>query len=62
MSHVPAGWRHDPYGRFQYRYWDGESWTEHVATGGKAKVDPLGASAVIPFSIPRTAVEPGDDP
>ncbi len=60
MSQVPAGWHHDPYGRFQYRYWDGESWTEHVSTGGQQQVDPLGASTVIPFAIPDSAIAGAD--
>jgi hypothetical protein len=28
-------------GRHQYRYWDGWSWTEHVADGGRQGVDPV---------------------
>jgi hypothetical protein len=56
MSQTPASWQNDPYGRFQQRYWDGTKWTEHVATGGQQQVDPLGASAVVPFAIPSTAV------
>lgn len=50
-----AGWRTDPYGRYQQRYWDGERWTEHVSAGGTALVDPLGASMVIPIVLPETA-------
>lgn len=61
MSQVPAGWHHDPYGRFQQRYWDGERWTEHVSTGGRQQVDPMGASTVIPFATPETAsADPAD--
>ena len=38
----PSGeWRPDPGGGHQYRYWEGERWTEHVADGGVAGVDPL---------------------
>jgi Protein of unknown function (DUF2510) len=32
-------WRRDPSGRHQYRFWDGSSWTEHVADAGKPAVD-----------------------
>ena len=53
-----AGWHHDPYGRFQQRYWDGAKWTEHVATGGVQQVDPMGSSTVIPFATPATAQQP----
>jgi hypothetical protein len=38
---APAGWQPDPSGRFEQRYWDGASWTEHVSTGGVASSDPL---------------------
>ena len=27
---VPAGWKADPTGRHQFRYWDGAAWTEAV--------------------------------
>ncbi len=55
MTEHPAGWYNDPYGRFQQRHWDGNRWTERVATGGVAQVDPLGDSTVVPFAIPSTA-------
>ena len=32
-GHCPAGWRDDPLGVYESRYWDGSQWTEHVATG-----------------------------
>ncbi|MEO7398282.1 MAG: DUF2510 domain-containing protein [Ilumatobacteraceae bacterium] len=57
-----AGWSNDPYGRFQQRYWDGEAWTEHVATNGAASIDPLGDSTVIPFAIPASAFTAPDQP
>ena len=38
---VPAAWYADPMGRHQYRYWDGASWTHHVANDGQASIDPL---------------------
>ncbi len=31
---VPAGWKADPTGRHQFRYWDGSLWTENVADAG----------------------------
>lgn len=54
MSQEP-GWFNDPYGRFQQRYWNGASWTEHVATNGIAAVDPLGSTTVVPFATPASA-------
>jgi hypothetical protein len=34
-------WCPDPTGRYEYRYWDGLSWTPHVSTGGSTFVDSL---------------------
>ncbi|MFM8531692.1 MAG: DUF2510 domain-containing protein [Ilumatobacteraceae bacterium] len=39
-SATPAGWYHDPSGRYELRYWDGSQWTEHVARGGNQYTDP----------------------
>jgi hypothetical protein len=55
MTDYAAGWYNDPYGRFQQRYWNGAAWTEHVTTNGVQQVDPMGASAVIPFATPASA-------
>lgn len=38
---VPADWHPDPSGRHQHRYWDGASWTDHVADNGRQSTDPL---------------------
>ncbi|MGH9036845.1 MAG: RDD family protein [Acidimicrobiia bacterium] len=35
-----AGWYRDPSGRFELRYWDGTTWSEHVASSGVMYVDP----------------------
>ena len=37
---VPADWYKDPAGRFEFRYWDGTKWTEHVSRGGVKFSDP----------------------
>lgn len=37
---VPAGWYADPAGRYELRYWDGSSWTEHVSRAGQQYTDP----------------------
>jgi hypothetical protein len=36
---VPAGWYADPAGRFELRYWDGGTWTEHVSRAGQQYTD-----------------------
>ncbi len=40
-------WYADPMGRHQYRYWDGASWTDHVADAGEQSVDALSARRTI---------------
>jgi hypothetical protein len=38
---VPSGWKADPTGRHQFRYWDGFIWTENVADSGVQSTDPI---------------------
>jgi hypothetical protein len=40
---VPAGWKADPTGRHQFRYWDGFQWTENVADSGAQSRDAVSA-------------------
>ena len=35
----PAAWHPDPHGRHELRYWDGSTWTEHVADAGLVGID-----------------------
>jgi hypothetical protein len=53
-----AGWHTDPFSRFEYRYWDGERWTEHVATAGQQAVDPPVPVPPPPASPPPVASGP----
>ena len=46
-GHAP-NWYPDPWGRHEHRYFDGTSWTEHVASHGRQSVDPPGGDAHIP--------------
>lgn len=32
-------WANDPYGRFEFRFWDGTTWTNQVSTGGRSHLD-----------------------
>jgi uncharacterized protein DUF2510 len=34
------GWAADPFGRHQWRYWDGTRWTDQVADGSTQSTDP----------------------
>ena len=36
---VPAGWKADPTGRHQFRYWAGSQWTDNVADDGEQSMD-----------------------
>ena len=36
-----SAWEPDPTGRHQYRWWDGEGWTDQVADDGVQTVDPV---------------------
>lgn len=38
---ISSSWQPDPTGRHELRFWDGSTWTDHVATGGRQSVDPL---------------------
>jgi uncharacterized protein YxjI len=44
----PPGWYPDPFGRHETRWWDGASWTEHVASHGRQAVDPPTGGGHIP--------------
>ncbi len=37
---APAGWYADPSSRYELRYWDGSTWTEHVSRAGQQYTDP----------------------
>ena len=59
----PANWYADPTGRHAARYWDGFTWTPHVADHGTAGVDPLvrttPVTAGAPAGAPDEALGPG---
>jgi hypothetical protein len=43
-----ANWYPDPLGRGEYRYWDGERWTQWIATGGTTRPDTFELPAQMP--------------
>lgn len=43
-----AGWKQDPSGAHQLRYWDGVQWTDNVSEEGKTSVDRYNPQAVPP--------------
>ena len=56
QSSQHAGWRSDPTRRHQYRYFDGVTWSDHVADYGQQSQDPLVAPP--PQVNPATATPP----
>jgi Protein of unknown function (DUF2510) len=57
MNSPAPGWLPDPTTRHQYRYWDGNRWTDDVADAGVASTDALGEPG--PASDPNpTAADP----
>jgi hypothetical protein len=52
---APAGWYADPTGRHGQRWWDGRSWTEHVADGQAVATDPAPGSPIATTSTVTTS-------
>jgi hypothetical protein len=48
-----AGWFPDPTGRFEFRYHNGERWTNDVSVDGERYVDPVGITT--PGSVPAAS-------
>lgn len=65
MSENPApvaGWYGDPGGRYQYRWWSGSAWSEHVATDGQQATDSLTAEPAPLVSRTPESVPPAPTP
>lgn len=54
MTTNPANWYADPFGRHEVRYWDGDAWTEHVASHGRQSTDPPVGTGTVP-QVARSA-------
>ena len=70
MSDQSGSWQPDPFGRHQYRYWNGSEWTDQVSNDGVVSSDPAtadGAAAAgegagagaVPTEPEPTAATPG---
>lgn len=57
----PPGWRTDPFGRYEQRFWDGARWSEHVSSTGRQATDPPVPSAP-PSATPSTPATPAPPP
>jgi uncharacterized protein YxjI len=56
----PPGWYADPLGRHEVRYFDGQQWTEHVASHGRTAIDPPVGGSHVPTTN-RTPDRVADD-
>jgi len=45
---TPPNWYPDPMGRHEYRWYDGNQWTDQVSSNGKQSVDPVQAPGAVP--------------
>lgn len=54
-----SSWEPDPTGRHQYRWWDGEQWTDQVADDGVQSVDPVSTDEA---RLPRETPPPVPPP
>jgi uncharacterized protein YxjI len=59
QQHAP-GWYPDPFGRHENRWWDGQRWTEHVASHGRQAVDPPVGGGQVP-TVNRASEKIVDD-
>lgn len=58
------GWYQDPYSRYGARWFDGQEWTAHVASGSDVIIDPLGAgyaSQAPSTTTPAQSATPSSD-
>lgn len=57
---APADWYADPFGRHEYRYFDGTNWTEHVSSHGRTQIDPPSGASPVPTVQRDTSKVVGD--
>ena len=66
MTDSTPGWRPDPTGRHEHRYWDGSKWTDQISDGGLATTDAYAGDAAETPATEATTAPPGsggwDDP
>lgn len=60
MTEQTTGWYPDPFGAHELRYWDGQTWTDHVSDAGVTSVSPPGFAP--PATQPAATGQPPADP
>lgn len=59
MNGTPQpGWLPDPEGRYEYRWWDGQSWTDQISHQGQAGRAPLGTAPQQPRQQAQQQAQP----
>lgn len=61
-SNPQADWYADPSGRFEYRFYNGITWTADVSTGGRRYVDPFGLGSTASGGAERPDLGVGSRP
>ncbi len=54
----PGSWQPDPEGRYEYRWWDGQNWTDQISHRGQVGRAPLGQPAPQSAVAAQSAVAP----
>lgn len=55
---VGSRWAPDPSGSHEYRWWDGQTWTDYVADAGETGVDRLPVTPPRPHAAPMASSTP----
>jgi len=60
MNSPVSGWQRDPTARHEYRYWDGNRWTDDVSDRGVTSTDPMppGGPGGGPGADPTQVIDP----
>lgn len=57
MAQIAPGWYTDPTRTYSYRYWDGQTWTNQVSSGGTSGSDPNPLDPTIAATPPAPGSE-----
>jgi len=57
-----GSWQPDPEGRYEYRWWDGQRWTDQVSQRGQVSRAPMGGAPSLAGGRPQAQVQQGGPP
>jgi hypothetical protein len=58
MNGGAGEWRTDPSGKHEFRYWDGEKWTEHVSDQGQQALEAYDGTVAVRSTSTQTMQQP----